>query len=84
MQPQYLCANLDTKIIDLTKRKKNGQFLTPKQDMVAYLDARVRVCIEGQKYSSIVCHLLKEGIQFEENRDLCSHYKFSSTPLYSF
>ena len=55
LQKDHVCSlntcvsNPDTKIINLAKCKKNGQFLTPKQGVLAYLDAGPHVHIENQE-----------------------------------
>ena len=68
-------GNPDPKIINLAKRKKNGQFLSQKQDVVAYLDVGTCVSIEGQDYPSTVrcssCNLLTDGIRCED----CTGYR---------
>ena len=68
-------GNHDSKIINLANQKKNGQFLSQKQDVVAYLDVGTCVSTEGQEYASTVCtsscSLLTNGIRCEN----CTGYR---------
>ena len=62
------CAgNPDPKFINLAKSKKNGQFLSSKKEVVAYLDSGFCVLMDGQQYVSTVrcssCHLLTNHIR---------------------
>ncbi len=68
-------GNPDSKIIDLAKQKKRGQFLSAKSDVVAYLDGGNCVSSEGQEYSCSVrsasCTLLTSNIGCE----VCTAYR---------
>ena len=62
------CAgNPDPKFINLAKSKKNGQFLSNKKEVVAYLDSGFCVLVDGQQYVSTVrcsnCQLLTDHVR---------------------
>ena len=61
-------GNPDMKFTELAKSKKNGQFFSRKQKVVAYLDSGFCVLMDGQQDVSTVrcsnCHLhVKRSIQ---------------------
>ena len=62
------CAgNPDPKFVTLAESKKNGQFLSIKQKVVAYLDSGFCLLVDGQQYASTVrcsnCHLLTDRVR---------------------
>ena len=58
-------GNTDHDFVDLSKSKKNEQFLSPTQNVVGYLDRNACVCLNGEYYPLTVrssqCHLLVDN-----------------------
>ena len=68
-------GNCDARLIHLATQKKNHQFLSFRQEVIAFLDKSVCVSHDGQQYPCTIrrhdCHLLST-----ENRcTTCSNYR---------